>query len=47
MRPATLYSVASLGFTEWGVYAHGSATAESATFADFTFAPLPMNAGAQ
>jgi hypothetical protein len=46
-RPATLYSVASLGFTEWGVYAHGSATAESATFADFTFAPLPMNAGAQ
>lgn len=46
-RPATLYAVAPLGFTEWGVFAQGSSSSASATFADFTIAPLPMNSGAQ
>ena len=44
-RPVTLYGVASLGFTEWGIYVQGAGSSAPATFADFVTTPLPVNTG--
>lgn len=46
--PNKLYSIASLAFTQWGVYAQGSTNGDaSATFEDFLTAQVPVNTGTQ
>ena len=47
-RPSSLYAIASLAFSQWGVYVQGTAQGGApATFADFLAAQLPVNVGTQ
>lgn len=47
-RPSTLYAIAPLAFSQWGVYVQGAEHGGAfATFADFLTSQLPVNVGTQ